>query len=354
MISILQPLIPHYRSEFFKKLGKSTQFKLFTYEDSATLDKQKLENSHIKSEHIWNIKLGPFLIYSPFVFLQSKQLVLMLHIGHLTTWLLLLTKFIHKKEIILWGHGISVKRYLAEEKNPSLLMKLMIKLSDKIWLYTDKEKRIWKDIFPDKLIVSLNNTIDGLGDIPLNKKFNKDEIKVKHNIRHEKCFIFCARFETPYRRVDLLIQLITKYQKSYGFIIIGAGKFKPDFSSFDNVYDYGSLYDKGIKNELFFVADMYIQPAWVGLSIVEAMAHGLPVFTFKRSANVLQCVEYEYLIDRYNSMIFDDFDDFVDRFSSLSNDDIVVMGENARDYVQKNLTMKVMVENAQHSFNKTK
>ena len=354
MISILQPLIPHYRSEFFKKLGKSTQFKLFTYEDSATLDRQRLENSYIKSEHIWNIKLGPFLIYSPFGFLPSKQLVLMLHIGHLTTWLLLFTKFIHKKEIILWGHGISVKRYLVEEKKPSLLMKLMIKLSDKIWLYTEKEKKIWKDVFPDKLIVSLNNTIDGLGEIALNKNLIKDEIKIKHKIRHDKCFIFCARFETPHRRVDLLIQLITKYQKNYGFIIIGAGKFKPDFSSFDNVYDYGSLYDTAIKNDLFFIADIYIQPAWVGLSIVEAMAHSLPIFTFKRSADVLQCVEYEYLIDGYNSMIFDDLDSFYDRFSCLSDDEIVVMGEHARDYVQKNLTMQVMVENAQNSFNKTK
>lgn len=71
----------------------------------------------------------------------------MLHFAHLTTWLLLLTKFIHRKKIILWGQGISVKRYLAEERKPDWKLKAQMALADGVWLYMEKELKQWKGIF---------------------------------------------------------------------------------------------------------------------------------------------------------------------------------------------------------------
>lgn len=59
----------------------------------------------------------------------------------------------HRKQIILWGHGISVKRYLAEEKKCNWLLRFMISMSDGVWLYTDKEvdfsTKVWAHLLCD-------------------------------------------------------------------------------------------------------------------------------------------------------------------------------------------------------------
>jgi len=66
-----------------------------------------------------------------------------------------------------------------------------------------------------------------------------------------------------------------------------------------------------MKQNLFAIADLYYQPGWVGLSIVEALGYGKPIITFKRSVDVLQCVEYYYLENTKNSLIFENVTELV-------------------------------------------
>ncbi len=64
--------------------------------------------SHIVCKHIPSKLIkGKLLFYNPFSLLgkENKVLVLMLHFAHLGTWILLLTKWLHHKKIILWGAG---------------------------------------------------------------------------------------------------------------------------------------------------------------------------------------------------------------------------------------------------------
>jgi glycosyltransferase involved in cell wall biosynthesis len=105
------------------------------------------------------------------------------------------------------------------------------------------------------------------------------------------------------------------------------------------------------KNDLFTIADLYIQPGWVGLSVVEAMAYGKPILTFVRSEETLQCVEYSYLLHKNNSLIFESLDDCCTKLEKITKEDINKMGDNARAFVKNNLTMKNMVNLASNSFN---
>lgn len=111
--------------------------------------------------HIQNINFHGVCIYNPWKLISGNYdiLVLMLHQAHITTWLLLLTKFVHQKKIVLWGQGMSNKRYLKEIKRPSILLKWMIGLSNGAWIYMSKEKDVWKSIYPEKPITALGNTI---------------------------------------------------------------------------------------------------------------------------------------------------------------------------------------------------
>ncbi|MDE1191346.1 MAG: glycosyltransferase [Arachidicoccus sp.] len=347
-LTILQPIVPHYRDMFFE--GLLQEFDIVDIYCYETIDKNSaFKNSvAIDTKQIKSFYVGPFLFYNPFTLLKSKSktLVLMLNFGHITTWMLLLTKWIHRKRIILWGQGISVKRYLSEEKKRDFKLKWMIAFSDGDWIYTEKEAALWKQCFPKKQIVSLNNTLKCSYETKLSASAIK-ELKKKYGIVQNKILIFSARFENPYRRVDLLLDAIKQLpQDQIGFIIIGGGSLKPDFSVYKNVYDFGKLYDDGIKKELFSIADIYFQPGWVGLSIVEAMSYSLPIFTFKRTDNIKQCVEYAYIIDRYNGLLFDNLENFLQSVQTISNEEIKHMGENALQYAKNNLTIKNMVNRA--------
>ena len=349
MIVILQPNYPHYREEFFQELQKKVRgIDLFSYQEEKASIRQGFKlNSFSSKVSAWEYR--GFLINSPFAMLKMKYdtLVLMLHFGHLTTWLLLLTKWLHRKKIILWGQGISVKRYLKEEKKPDWKLKWMIKLADGVWFYMDKEYLQWRTIFPKKAMVALGNSLSGVEDmIAYVPKESTAELKHKYGINQKRIFIFCARFESQYRRTDLLEQLIEKLDsQTNGFIIIGAGRYKPDFSIYKNVYDFGAVYDTSIKRELFAIADMYLQPGWVGLSIVEAMAYGKPICTFKRSKDTLQCVEYSYIEDGVNGLIFGDLDDALGKLSNISDEEIKEMGQAAKNTASKH-TPALMAKNA--------
>ncbi len=354
-IAFLQPEIPHYRKEFFELMRN--KFKIMDIYVYNSLEKTKKQGFHVESEdtnYISNIDIKGVLLYNPFILLQKKydDLVLMLQFSHITTWLLLLLKWLHHKRIILWGQGISVKRYLKEEQKPDWKLKWMISLADGVILYTEKERDIWKKIFPNKQIISLNNTLTGVKEITeYTSQKSKSQLKIEYGIKEKIILIFCARFESNYRRTDLLMETIKRLDDTkFGFIIIGAGKNKPDFSLYHNVYDFGSTYSTLKKQDLFTIADIYFQPGWVGLSIVEAMAYGKPVFTFKRSEETKQCVEYCYIRSYENGIIFEDIDSCISTINSISQIEIDRMGCNARKFVQSKLMPEQMVKNALRVF----
>jgi glycosyltransferase involved in cell wall biosynthesis len=356
MVAILQPLIPHYREDFFEGINKTHSCDLFTYIDKEENHKNQFSISKLKSKHIWNVQFKQFIFYSfkPFLSRKYDTLVLMWHFGHLTTWLLLITKPIHRKKIILMGQGISVKRYLKEEKKPNSLLKVMASMADVLWIYMEKEQQQWQAIFPKKEIVAFNNTISNVeailnsnpGIIDLSPDIKAKVIKIKAPL----VFIFCARFTTEHRRADLLLEAIENLDsKKFAFIIIGEGAFKPDFLKFSNVYDFGSIYDNNVKEALFMRADIYFQPGWLGLSVVEAFAYGKPVFTFKRSEDILQCVEYSYVVDEYNGFIFENSHDFLDKCRTISHEEIDRLAVNAKTFTMEKLKMTNMVNSVTES-----
>lgn len=350
-VALLNPLVPHYREEFFKQLTNHVNLDIYVYEQGEEHANFNVSDLHVKKIRAVGFLGNRFIFYNPIPLLTRKYdtLVLMLHFGHISAWFLLLTRIFHRKKVILWGQGISVKRYLQEQKKPNLLFRWMIGLSHGVWLYTEEEQKQWKKIFPAKSIVSLNNTISGVEDV-LNTCYTVDErsaLKVKHGIQQEVCFIYCARFDNPHRRFDLLIQTIELLDpKKYGFIIIGDGTHKPDFKPYPNVYDYGKVYDKQLKDELFSIADLYYQPGWIGLSVVEAMAYGKPILTFRRSHDVLQCVEYSYIQDRQNGILLNDLNELKQILSQMVQGDIQEMGNISKQLVKNKLLMRNMTENA--------
>jgi glycosyltransferase involved in cell wall biosynthesis len=352
MIAILQPLVPHYREHFFNRLQEQAPFDLYCYDGADALQKRNLAAGTTTVKQLPSWSVGPFVLYNPLRFFNRnyKVLVLMLNFAHLSTWMILLLKPLLKQKVILWGHGISVKRYVQEEQQPSRLLKWMMQLADATWFYTAREMDLWRQVIPDMNAVALNNTISEVEKIMQQPAPDKAAMREKYQVHARRVLIYCARFNEAGRRIDLLLKLIEETDPAeYAFIIIGAGKYKPDFSPYAHVHDFGAVYDPAVKRELFGLADLYFQPGWIGLSAVEAMAYGKPVCTFKRTEAVLQCVEYSYIRDGYNGLIFENMDACLFMLDKLSEEEIREMGQHATKFVQEHLTMTAMVNNALHS-----
>lgn len=350
-IAILQPEVPHYRRDFFNLLRSNcNNLDIYVYNSPEKIKKQGFNEIKERITYIPNINIKGIVIYNPFVLLSAKYdvIVLMLHQAHFTSWLLLMTKFIHRKKVIVWGQGISIKRYIKEEKQPNILLKMMLAMSDGAWIYMPKEFALWKKIFPQKKMVALYNTISNVKEMTnYNPLMSKEQLKEKYNIKEEFVFVYCSRFNTTLRRTDILLEVIKKIDKNkYGFIIIGDGEFKPDFNSFENVYDFGALYDIKLKQELFYLSDAYFQPAWLGLSIVEAMAYGKPVFTFKRTNDFKQGVEYDYIKHNKTGLLFNDFEDCIQTIDKLDKQQIIKMGNNAKNEIKEFALPEKMADNA--------
>lgn len=346
-IKILQPFVPHYREEFFLELSKVHRTEILTF-DEKEVSKSNFKQGHFVTTNIKHFKVSSLLFYSPYPFMNKDCdiMVLMLSITHLTTWLLLLLKPFHKKKIILWGHGISIHNYLEETENVNIFRKWMIEHADLVWFYTDQERQLWQKRIPKLRAVGLGNTLSNTSQI-LNLPIvsSRKQLKKKYNIFHKRILIYCARFNEAGRREDLLLDLVIRLKDAdVGVIIIGDGNLKPDFSAFNYVYDFGALYDIDIKTELFQIADVYFQPGWVGLSIVEAMAYSKPILTFKRAKNIPQCVEYSYIIDGYNGVILENMESAIAVIIESSDEFFLKLGGGARDYVNSNLQLSKMIE----------
>ena len=353
-IGILYPRISHYREEFFQAIMQEHKVDFFIYESKEESNKNNFKNSQIVAHCLKTFSVfGKVRLINIFPFFKKKYDVLIL-IGEMrsfSVWLLLFLMKISNTKTILWGHGISINSYIEEKEKLNPLRVVFHKLADHNWLYTEKEVEIWKKYINEKKLTSLNNTIY-IEEILNEPLLDKIELKKKHNIATEVNFIFSARFTTSHRRTDLLLELIKRLDGTkYGFIIIGDGELKPSFKSYNNVYDFGAVYDKKLKNELFQSADIYLQPGWIGLSCTEALAYGKMVLTFERSAQVKQCVEYAYL-NHENSYKTKNIDDLISFIHSLDRQSIEQYGSNAREYAKNNLSMETMISNALDSLSR--
>ncbi|MGE4442218.1 MAG: glycosyltransferase [Desulfomicrobium sp.] len=351
-VAIIQPFVPHYRKKFFQKLSQKINFDLYVYQDVEYLSTNGFYTSDFPVFYLKKICIGKLILYNIFPLLKKYNTIILCgELKLITNWLIIIYSRIFGVKIIVWGHGIRVQKYNQEQIHTSKFMKLMYKFSDLAWFYTESEKIMWTNRIPNLKSISLNNTIEYFS---FNKIFTSTqlvEIKKRNKIYTEINLIFCARFNSNIRRIDLLNRLIQSLDaKKFGLIVIGDGKYKSDLIKSKNVYDFGSVYDDLIKSELFSIADIYFQPAGCGLSVVEAMAYGKPVFTIERRCDIVQGVEYGYIKDELNGKIFHNIDEITNYLNNSSKFKIQTLGFGAKNYYDNNLSMNKMVDTAINSF----
>lgn len=349
MIAIIQSLVPSYREDFFLLLSKNKNVQIYTYMPFSHVKDNRLIKSLFPVTNICSFKIYKLLFINvfPLLFKNNSVIILPSELKSISNWFVLLfARFLNIK-VILWGHGLDARFYDQQVLKMPFVRVCLYRLADGAWFYTEKEKKVWDKILPRLRSVALMNTVHVKATDVIFSDGKNQKRKEKLSITTKINFIFCARFSRIDRRADLLINFISNLDSSkFGLIVIGDGAYKPNFRLYSNIYDFGSVYDAKFKSELFAVADVYFQPACIGLSVVEAMAYSKPIFTLKRSDGIMQGVEYSYIEHNYNGMLFDCIDDLSSFVTLCDVSYYKKLGTNARIYYDNRLSMQNMVNNA--------
>jgi len=226
--------------------------------------------------------------------------------------------------VVWWSHGFPKPRRLFRDA----IRRVFLHFADVILLYTDKEVEEFRQLgFPAKKLFATNNAID---EAPIRKAIMAWEgeplmdFKDRENIAGKRILLFCGR-RTGSVSLELVFNALTRLRKVDGnilFAIIGPEDNQDDLKRRtvelgvdDCVRWLGPMFEQHDLAPWFLSASCLVFPGSIGLSLIHALAYGLPVIV----PNCPHGPEIAALRDGENGLLFRDGDveDLTRKISSV-------------------------------------
>lgn len=310
-LSIFTHYVPSYRKYLFDNIGK--KYQLSIYADDSFSDFKLIKessnffsfiNSPVKQIGILNKKL---YFQKNFIksFKESEIIIISALKSDISVWIMLLMSIFISKKIIIWGH---LKPKNSIEK---MLFSLMISLSSKAIVYTDYDLIAWSDSKLNRKIYSVNNSMK-VDVVPYD--YNKliatyPEIKRIKDNNH--CFIFSARISKN-KKFHLILDALSKeILKNSNILILVIGEGEEYYSVIKEVKRnnlessfifFGRSYDKELLSFCYQNSISSLIPSHAGLSIIQSIAHSVPVITSNNRYD--HPPEFSYLRHLHNSLLY--------------------------------------------------
>jgi len=312
---ILQTVIPDYRKKFFKKIKKGlrSDFEFAGgdnyFEKSVKTDWSIKGIFPIKNHYFFNRKI----LFQSGMFrkaIVAKVLVLEMNPRILTNWIILMIRKLVNKKTVLWGHAWPRD---GENSRSDFVRGWMRKLGNIIVTYTEKQSGELKKKMPEKEIVFAPNAL-----------YYKEEMKVLN--KFEPLDVIYVGRLTQAKKPLILLKAFSKLSESLPegarLILVGEGPEKERLLSFikknnmgDRIKILGHISDFKVIGNLYSQALLSVSPGYVGLSITQSFAFGVPMLISKDENH---SPEIEAVIEGENSLFFDT--DNVDDFSNKISD----------------------------------
>lgn len=328
-VTIIQRILYQYRVDFYKKLkeqlSKNNIMLKLIIEENKSMDTMDFLDSFIikKSKH-FDI-LGSELILQPYLRLvaDSDLVILELKNSLLLNYILMFKRLLlPNQKLAFWGHALNPQ---IEKNNLKNKFKSIYRKNVDFWFpYTEgMAALIKKDGFPEEKTEIIYNTIDTTKITEYRKNIDKNEFKYakeKLRIKNGPVGIFCGRIYKE-KRIDFLLNASLKIKDAlpdFNMLFIGDGKeaYKVSLASKQHnwIKYVGPAFDRE-KILYFMMADLFLSPGLVGLSLVESFAMEVPMVT---TDYPFHSAEIEYLKNGVNGiMTKNDLDSFVNETVSL-------------------------------------
>jgi len=280
---ILQTATPHYRKKVFQyiknNLGKN--FILYSgtsyFEDSIKTDKEIVFLKPIHNHYFFNRR---FLFQNGMWHgsLICDVLVLELNPRIISNWFLLVARILLFKKTVLWGHVWPRK---GKNSKSEIIRHCMRILATEIIVYTKTQQNELQEKMPKKKITTASNAI-----------FYKNEMQVTEMKNEEiNDLIYVGRLsksKKPKLLIEAFIAVLNQLPKKTQLLIIGDGEEKDAINELiiknnleDRIKILDQINDFSILKKLYSTSLLSVSPGYVGLSITQSFAFGVPMLISK-------------------------------------------------------------------------
>ena len=301
MIILYQRILVHYRLPIFKRLNESIHNELVVFYGQPVKREYFFDFTgncipfrtvRVKNIWFWGETAVWQNFWIPFRRFGRPKAVIMEHSPRILCLfpLFFYCKF-RKIPFILWGHGGSRKRAVAESATiKDQIHRWLIRKADGYISYTHRIRKELSKVTDGKKIFVAKNTLDTKKLFAIRKAFErkgKKAIKQKLGLNQNRYICFVGRL-LPDKQVDYLIEIYKYIKIKYpdtGMIIIGDGPekgFLQDFAAgkhLGDIFFAGAISDWIRSGMYLYISDVMVMPGYVGLSVNHAFCFGLPVIT---------------------------------------------------------------------------
>ncbi|MEW6557428.1 MAG: glycosyltransferase family 4 protein [Elusimicrobiota bacterium] len=326
-VVLIECVCPHYRVPVFRKLAEKVDLTFFYgkgEKKGALKNASNIEGFKHKELFTFVFKLYtrvfPIrLVWFPFlllhIFKENPDVIISEGVTNMinTMFIFVYSKIV-KSPLIIWDNGrkkgTRAKSILKEIVGP--IHTLILKNATAVIGYGSicKEYFIACGVKPEKIFIAQNTIgvercfaeIEKL----INNQQKIDEIRKKYNLSNKKVILYVGALETR-KRVENLIVVFNEIKKSMqniSLLIIGDGPEMGHLTNLvkrENISDclfLGKVIDEVSK--YFYISDVFVQPGWSSLALVEAMAYSKPVITVPYGG-----VEYGIIENNRDGIIID-------------------------------------------------
>lgn len=270
-IYVFQPVIPHYRVDFFKKLCSKLDKKLYFIGSDIARNLKSVSNetfAHTKlPEHyhffglIWQPKVLSILI-------KIKHNDLVIICGNprsLSSWFSAIYLRLYGVKVVWWGHEKST----SDGRMAFIVRHIQMRICNAILLYTENESISVRKFLPSHPVHYLNNGINNSEIIKLRMPYSSGQ--------REKNILFIGRL-TSKSRFDDLVQTSGLLDKDITIHVIGDNTLlaNSENACYKNFIFHGAITDEKKISTIANACRIFVYPGNVGLSIVHSFNYGIP------------------------------------------------------------------------------
>ena len=364
-VLIIQPSVPEYRCPFFEQLSHVhglclrvvasedglTAGELKGGERSTTFEYSTCANRAFFSGRLFwqqGLRLGNWLR-------KGDVLVVSGNPRYLSNFPLILQAKKRGVGVVWWGHGWSS----GSRGFTAWLRRKIMQLADVVLLYTDAEVASYVSLgFDPARTFATNNALDQTlaQQYSMNweakrlTKFQEDNL-----VSGRRVLLFCGRL-LPKADLTFLLRALPQVVARWPnvlLVVIGDG---PELSRLQSLAKelgveryvrwFGSIYNEAELAPWFLLADAFVFPGAIGLSVLHSMGYGLPVLTHSDSTR--HGPEFAAIDAGKNSLTYTrgDLGDFLKQLSQLLADETFreSLSRAARDTVTTTYSMSGMVQ----------
>jgi len=338
-VVIIEMSLKHYRKPFFELLRERLAqdnielVLIYGFPNKREAEKKdfvKIEWAHCIKNLYLKIGLRDLCWQPCLKLLRESDLVIVDQGSRLLINYVLFSGHIFRfSKLCFWGHGKNFQGHNASVIG-ECLKRFMSRHVHWWFAYNDLSAKVVASLgYPASRITSVQNAIDTRRLVAAKQMVAQqklDHIRHELGIKGDNICLYTGGMY-PEKRFDFLLEACEKIKNTvqdFEMIFIGGGpedsKVKEAAEKHKWVHYVGPRFDEE-KVSYFMLSRLFLMPASVGLSILDAFALGTPLITTNNSGHG---PEIDYLIDGVNGVIVRESNDpsvYAAQVSSLLKDD---------------------------------